>query len=103
MLPIQSSSSNSIKPNSVWVECGTDPGFQANCFERDKSPSLLPRSSKRVDIEEKGHKDEDTKRSSLVRPVELPPCAQSKHKTRSMVVLSPWFVASGMFDPFPIP
>nr|XP_040051462.1 RILP-like protein 1 isoform X1 [Gasterosteus aculeatus aculeatus] len=61
-----SSSSNSIKPNSVWVECGTDPGFQANCFERDKSPSLLPRSSKRVDIEEKGHEDEDTKRSSLV-------------------------------------
>ncbi|KAM8886336.1 RILP-like protein 1 isoform 2-T2 [Spinachia spinachia] len=61
-----SSSSNCIKPNSVWVECGADPGFLANCFERDKSLSLLPRLSKRLDIEEEGDKDEDTKTSSLV-------------------------------------
>ncbi|XP_068461275.1 RILP-like protein 1 [Clinocottus analis] len=55
-----SPASNSIKPNSVWVECGGDPGFLANCFERHKSPSLHPRSSKRENNEEEGDKDEDT-------------------------------------------
>ncbi|XP_018524042.1 RILP-like protein 1 [Lates calcarifer] len=52
--------SNSIKPNSVWVECGGDAGFLANCFERDKSPSLLSRSSNRENTEEEGDEDEDT-------------------------------------------
>lgn len=60
-----SSPSNSIKPNSVWVECGGDPGFLANCFECDKSPSLLPRSSQRGNNEEEGDKDEDTTTLSL--------------------------------------
>lgn len=55
-----SSASNSIKPNSVWVECGGDSGFLATCFERDKSPSPLPRSSKRDNNEEKGDDDENT-------------------------------------------
>ncbi|XP_040011795.1 RILP-like protein 1 isoform X2 [Xiphias gladius] len=52
--------SNSIKPNSVWVECGGDPGFLAKCFERSKSPSLLPRSSNRENNAEEGDQDEDT-------------------------------------------
>ncbi|XP_037338344.2 RILP-like protein 1 isoform X2 [Pungitius pungitius] len=60
---VPSSPSNSIQARSVWVECGADPGFLANCFERDESPSLLPRSSKRLNIEEEG--DKDTKTSSL--------------------------------------
>ncbi|XP_031711981.1 RILP-like protein 1 isoform X1 [Anarrhichthys ocellatus] len=60
-----SSPSNSIKPNSVWVECGGDPGFLANCFEHDKSPSLLPSSSKRQNNEEEGDRDEDTTTSLL--------------------------------------
>ncbi|XP_059194030.1 RILP-like protein 1 isoform X2 [Centropristis striata] len=57
---VTSSASHSIKPNSVWVECGGDPSFLANCFERDKSPSLLPRSPKRENNEEEGDEDEDT-------------------------------------------
>ncbi|KAM6945181.1 RILP-like protein 1 isoform 2-T2 [Lycodopsis pacificus] len=61
-----SSPSNSIKPNSVWVECGGDPGFLANCFEHDKSHSLPPSSSKRENNEEEGHRDEDTTTSLLV-------------------------------------
>ncbi|XP_041642685.1 RILP-like protein 1 isoform X2 [Cheilinus undulatus] len=39
--------SNSLKPDSVWVECGGDPDFMANCFEHDKSPSPLTKSSHR--------------------------------------------------------
>lgn len=61
--------SNSIKPNSVWVECGGDAGFLANCFERDKSPSLLSRSSNRENTEEEGDEDEDTTALLLVTPV----------------------------------
>lgn len=64
---ITSSSSKSVKPNSVWVECGGDPGFMANCFECDKSPSLLPRSSKRENNEEEG--DEDKHATSLLLKV----------------------------------
>ncbi|XP_032433325.1 RILP-like protein 1 [Xiphophorus hellerii] len=33
--------SDSVKPRSVWVECGGDPGFMAKCLECDKSLSLL--------------------------------------------------------------
>ncbi|XP_044051650.1 RILP-like protein 1 isoform X2 [Siniperca chuatsi] len=61
--PIQSSAavpSNSIKSDSVWAECGGDPDFLANCYESDKSPSLLPRSSNRENNEEEGDEDEDT-------------------------------------------
>ncbi|KAK9522806.1 hypothetical protein VZT92_019251 [Zoarces viviparus] len=64
-LQMTSSPSNSIKPNSVWVECGEDPGFLANCFEHDKSPSLPPSSSKRENNEEEGDRDEDTTTSLL--------------------------------------
>ncbi|XP_044051654.1 RILP-like protein 1 isoform X6 [Siniperca chuatsi] len=52
--------SNSIKSDSVWAECGGDPDFLANCYESDKSPSLLPRSSNRENNEEEGDEDEDT-------------------------------------------
>ncbi|XP_068560222.1 RILP-like protein 1 [Cebidichthys violaceus] len=62
---MMSSRSNSIKPNSVWVECGGDPGFLANCFESDNSPSVHPKSSKRENNEEEGDKDEDTTTSLL--------------------------------------
>ncbi len=68
---IQSSAaapSNPIKPNSVWVECGGDPDFLANCFERDKSPSLLPRSPNRENIEEESDEDKDTAALFLVTP-----------------------------------
>lgn len=57
---------NAIKPNSVWMECGGDPGFLANCFECENSPSILPRSSNRGNDEEEGNKDEDTTAFSLV-------------------------------------
>ncbi|KAK5871512.1 hypothetical protein PBY51_004391 [Eleginops maclovinus] len=53
--------SNSLKPNSVWVECGGDPGFLANCFERGKSPSVLLRSAQN----ENNKEEEDTTALSL--------------------------------------
>ncbi|XP_041793497.1 RILP-like protein 1 [Chelmon rostratus] len=53
-------SNSTMKPNSVWVECGGDPGFLANCFECDKSPSLLPGSSKEENNGEEDDSDEDT-------------------------------------------
>ncbi|XP_045889850.1 RILP-like protein 1 [Micropterus dolomieu] len=53
------SPSNSIKPDSVWVECGGDSDFLANCFECDKSPSPLRSSSNRENYEEEGDDDED--------------------------------------------
>ncbi|XP_069577655.1 RILP-like protein 1 isoform X1 [Brachyistius frenatus] len=66
--------SKSIKPNSVWVECGGDPSFLANCLERDQSLSLLPRSANRENNEEEGDEDEDTalllKRSTDTEPEE---------------------------------
>lgn len=71
MLPIQSSaapSNSTMKPNSVWVECGGDPGFLANCFECDKSPSLLPGSSKEENNGEEDDSDEDTAALFLVTP-----------------------------------
>ncbi|XP_070689738.1 RILP-like protein 1 [Pempheris klunzingeri] len=52
-------SDSTIKPNSVWVECGGDPDFVANCFECDKSPSILPRSSNTEKSEEEGDEDKD--------------------------------------------
>ena len=71
MFPIQPL--NSLKPNSVWVECGGDAGFWANCFERDKSPSVLPRSSRREKNNEEGAEDEDTTAVLPVTPVSLCP------------------------------
>lgn len=58
---------DSIKPNSVWVECGGDPGFLANCFESDNSPSLLPTSSKRAMNEEE--RDEEKNMAALLLKV----------------------------------
>ncbi|XP_029915233.1 RILP-like protein 1 [Myripristis murdjan] len=49
-----------IKQNSVWVECGGDVGFLADCFESDNSHSVLPRSTNRGLNEEDGGEDEDT-------------------------------------------
>lgn len=54
------SSNSPIKPESVWVECGDDPDFLANCFECDKSPSRLTRPSNGDNIEEEGDDDEDS-------------------------------------------
>ncbi|XP_029998670.1 RILP-like protein 1 isoform X2 [Sphaeramia orbicularis] len=51
---------NAIKPNSVWVECGGDPGFLASCFEHDNNPSPLPRTKTRKDPEIDSVEDEDT-------------------------------------------
>lgn len=48
-----------IKPNSVWVECGGDPDFLANCFECDKSPSLLPETSNGETNEKESDNDQD--------------------------------------------
>ncbi|XP_035496016.2 RILP-like protein 1 isoform X1 [Scophthalmus maximus] len=64
---------NAIKPNSVWMECGGDPGFLANCFECENSPSILPRSSNRGNDEEEGNKDEDTTAFSLKVPADTEP------------------------------
>ncbi|KAM9360779.1 RILP-like protein 1 [Symphorus nematophorus] len=58
--PSATPSNSTIKPNSVWVECGGDPDFLANCFERNKSPSLLSRSLNGEKNEEEGNNDEDT-------------------------------------------
>ncbi|XP_035514549.1 RILP-like protein 1 [Morone saxatilis] len=58
--PVVAPSNSTIKPKSVWVECGDDPDFLANCFECDKSPSLLPRSLNEEKNEEDGDFDEDT-------------------------------------------
>lgn len=72
VLPIQSSaaapSNSTIKPNSVWVECEGDPDFLANCFERDKCPPLLPKSSKRENNVEECDEDKDTPALLLVTP-----------------------------------
>ncbi|KAG7489978.1 hypothetical protein JOB18_025142 [Solea senegalensis] len=51
---------DTIKPNSVWMECGGDPGFLANCFEHNKGPSILPGPSNGENTEDEREKDEDT-------------------------------------------
>nr|XP_020458022.1 RILP-like protein 1 [Monopterus albus] len=56
MMSSAAMSADSIKPNSVWMECGGDPGFLVNC---DKSLSLLPGSSNRENIVEDGDENED--------------------------------------------
>ncbi|XP_034727721.1 RILP-like protein 1 isoform X2 [Etheostoma cragini] len=61
--PQMTSSASNSQPNSVWVECGEEPGFLASYL---KSPSLLPGSSKRENNEEEGDKDEDTSACLLV-------------------------------------
>uniref|UniRef100_UPI003AAB6B5D RILP-like protein 1 isoform X1 n=1 Tax=Centroberyx gerrardi TaxID=166262 RepID=UPI003AAB6B5D len=50
---------DSCKQNSVWVECGGDAGFLADCFESHSSPSLLPSSTDGELNEEDGDEDED--------------------------------------------
>ncbi|XP_047447891.1 RILP-like protein 1 [Mugil cephalus] len=57
--------SNSSAPNSVWAECGGDPGFLANCFEQEKSISVVPRLAKREHNVKEGDEDEDTSALSL--------------------------------------
>ncbi|XP_035496018.2 RILP-like protein 1 isoform X3 [Scophthalmus maximus] len=73
MTPSEAVPPNAIKPNSVWMECGGDPGFLANCFECENSPSILPRSSNRGNDEEEGNKDEDTTAFSLKVPADTEP------------------------------
>ncbi|XP_022613489.1 RILP-like protein 1 isoform X2 [Seriola dumerili] len=62
--------SNSFKPDSVWVECRRDPVFMANCYDGNKSPSLLSRSSNRENKEVEGDEDEDTTALSLKAPTD---------------------------------
>ncbi|KAM9857755.1 RILP-like protein 1 isoform 1-T2 [Aulostomus maculatus] len=52
--------SNPIKSNSVWAECGGDPGFLANCFEHNENQSLLSRSTLRENTDEEVDGEEDT-------------------------------------------
>ncbi|XP_034451056.1 RILP-like protein 1 isoform X4 [Hippoglossus hippoglossus] len=66
MTPSEAAPPTTIKPKSVWVECGGDPGFMANCFERDKRPSILQRSSIRENHEEEGDEDEEATAFLLV-------------------------------------
>ncbi|KAM3867495.1 RILP-like protein 1 [Diretmus argenteus] len=54
---------DSIKQNSVWVECGGDAGFLDDCFESEKSPALLPSSTNRKLNEED---DENVDASTLL-------------------------------------
>ncbi|TKS78654.1 Huntingtin-interacting protein 1-related protein [Collichthys lucidus] len=56
--PVAAPSNSTSKPKSVWVECGGDPDFLANCFERDKCPSPLPRSSNGENVEEDDDEEE---------------------------------------------
>ncbi|XP_023266469.1 RILP-like protein 1 isoform X1 [Seriola lalandi dorsalis] len=73
MSQIQSSEaapSNSFKSDSVWVECRRDPVFMANCYDGNKSPSLLSRSSNRENKEVEGDEDEDTTALSLKAPTD---------------------------------
>ncbi|XP_072243977.1 RILP-like protein 1 isoform X2 [Leuresthes tenuis] len=51
---------NSVKPQSVWVECAEDPGFVAKCFECDKSLSLPPKSAHGEKNVKNSDEDEDT-------------------------------------------
>lgn len=57
VMTAETSSSDSIKPKSVWLECGGDPGFMAKCLECDKSISLLTTGKNRSN-ERDLHKDE---------------------------------------------
>ncbi|KAG7223476.1 hypothetical protein INR49_015507 [Caranx melampygus] len=66
----EAASSNSFKTDSVWVECGGDPAFLANCYDRDKNPSLLPKLSNGENNEVEGDEDEDTTALSLRAPTD---------------------------------
>ncbi|KAM4616193.1 RILP-like protein 1 isoform 2-T2 [Polymixia lowei] len=50
---------DSIKQNSIWVECGGDPGFLRDCFESEKSPQLFTTSTNRKLNQEDCGEDED--------------------------------------------
>ncbi|KAM3611182.1 uncharacterized protein V6R79_014596 [Siganus canaliculatus] len=59
------SSDSTNKSNSVWAECKGDPEFVANCFEQDKTSSLLERSSNSLNYEDEGdHQDHVLLRAS---------------------------------------
>ncbi|XP_076007291.1 RILP-like protein 1 [Genypterus blacodes] len=60
----------SDKPNSLWMECGGDPGFLAKCFESDKSPSNLMSAANRDFNVEEGDEEEDLAALSLTAPDE---------------------------------
>lgn len=72
-------SNSTVKPHSVWMECGADSDFLANCFKRDETVSPLPRSS---DGENKND-DEDTTELFLVTAQ----LSLHTHKDKALLVL----------------
>ncbi|XP_008288066.1 RILP-like protein 1 [Stegastes partitus] len=78
--PLMPSSATEVsKPNSVWVECGGDPGFLENCFERDRSLSPLRRSANGENSEEEGGRDDDTTATFLKGSPDTEPEEESDH------------------------
>ncbi|XP_061585992.1 RILP-like protein 1 isoform X2 [Cololabis saira] len=63
--PAAKAPSNSVKPKSVWAECGGDPSFVAKFLGCDKSLSLLPKLADREIIEDDFDEDEDATTRSL--------------------------------------
>ncbi|XP_060895272.1 RILP-like protein 1 [Labrus mixtus] len=57
---------NSIKPNSVWEECGGDPDFMANSFEHERSSSPLTESSQEEKNNKERNKEEDKTAAMLL-------------------------------------
>lgn len=92
--PITPSTSNSLKPKSVWVECGGDPDFLANCFEREKSPSVLRRSSKRENNKEEDDEEEETTALSLKVSADTKP----KEESDSLETDTPRFTLQELRD-----
>ncbi|XP_033947709.1 RILP-like protein 1 isoform X2 [Pseudochaenichthys georgianus] len=91
---ITPSTADSLKPKSVWVECGGDPGFLANCFEREKSPSVRRRSSKRENNEEEDDEEEETTALSLKVSADTKP----KEESDSLETDTPRFTLQELRD-----
>ncbi|XP_034546991.1 RILP-like protein 1 [Notolabrus celidotus] len=71
--PLSAAPSISLKPNSVWVECGGDLEFMENCFEHERSPSPLTKSSQGKNIKNESNKEEDTSAMILKVSAETEP------------------------------
>ncbi|KAM6931384.1 RILP-like protein 1 [Xenentodon cancila] len=63
--PAAKAPSNSVKPKSVWAECGGDPSFVAKCLGCDKSLSLLPKPANIEINEDDLDEDESATTQSL--------------------------------------
>ncbi|KAF3850785.1 hypothetical protein F7725_012557, partial [Dissostichus mawsoni] len=83
-----------LQLESVWVECGGDPGFLANCFEREKSPSVLRRSSKRENNKEEDDEEEETTALSLKVSADTKP----KEESDSLETDTPRFTLQELRD-----